>query len=51
MLGDWLRVSQQPFAHLQLPRDTVRLCWREVVAHNFGLPTVLRFARFRVIGI
>ena len=32
-------------------RDAVRQLWREVAVTPFGLPTVLRFARFRAIGI
>ena len=39
------------YSPLSIAADTVRQWWLEVAAHNFGRPTVLRFARFRVMCI
>ena len=51
MLGDLLRDSLAVSCPLSIVGDAVRQLWREVAVTPFGLPTVLRFARFRAIGI
>ena len=51
VLGGWLRTASADSSPAFHFGDIVRLCSWEVVAHDFGLPTFLRFAQFRVIGI
>ena len=54
--GGWERAGrfasrfEATYSPLSIVTGTVRLCWREVGAHNFGLPTLDRFPQFSAIA-